>query len=148
GVTERFPEKFSRLVYVDTGPLPSGMAWIEFYPPDVQDAYRTQVATEGDGWLLPVDPFDATADPVNLGGLTASQLARMRELATPQPFGTGTQPLTRPDVLPRIPSSLIASTFTPDQMRMLADAGNPVFGLMTEMDVHHLPTGHWPMFSR
>ena len=51
-------------------------------------------------------------------------------------------------MLPRIPSSLIASTFTPDQMRMLADAGNPVFGLMTEMDVHHLPTGHWPMFSR
>jgi pimeloyl-ACP methyl ester carboxylesterase len=148
GAADRFPALFSRIVYVDTGPLPDGMAWIEFYPPEVQDAYHTQVATEGDGWLLPVAPFDAEADPVNLDGLTEPQLARMRRLGTPQPFGTGTQQLARPEVPPKIPASLIASTFTPEQLRMLADAGNPVFGLMNEMDVHHLPTGHWPMFSR
>lgn len=148
GAADRFPDRFRRLVYVDTGPLLDGMAWIDFYPPEMQERYRRQVATEGDGWQLPVAPFEASADPVNLAGLSEGQLARIRELATPQPFGTGTQPLARPDVLPPIPSSLIASTFTPEQLHAFADAGNPVFGLMSRMDVHHLPTGHWPMFSR
>jgi hypothetical protein len=31
---------------------------------------------------------------------------------------------------------------------MVAATGNPVFALMDGMDMHHLPTGHWPMFSR
>ncbi|MFH9864691.1 hypothetical protein ACH4NT_01095 [Streptomyces lydicus] len=43
---------------------------------------------------------------------------------------------------------MIASTFTPEQVRMLADSGNPVFAPMAAMDLRHLPTGHWPMFSR
>jgi len=30
----------------------------------------------------------------------------------------------------------------------IAAAGNPIFAAMVGMDLHHLPTGHWPMFSR
>jgi len=43
---------------------------------------------------------------------------------------------------------VIATTFTPEQGRALAASGNPVFAEMAGLDLHHLPTGHWPMFSR
>ena len=75
-------------------------------------------------------------------------LEAMRTRATPQPFGTVTQPLDRPDPRPGVPASVIATTFSPEQGRALAASGNPVFAEMAGMDMHHLPTGHWPMFSR
>ena len=85
---------------------------------------------------------------MNLAGLIAEQLAVMRRRGTPQPFGTATQPLERPDPRPAVPVSAIATTFTPVQVRAMADDGNPIFAEMAGIDLHHLPTGHWPMFSR
>jgi hypothetical protein len=85
---------------------------------------------------------------VTLAGLTGEHLRRMRTRGTPQPFGTVTQALTRPDPLPGVPASMIATTFSPEQVRAIADAGNPIFAAMGRLDLHHLPTGHWPMFSR
>ena len=43
---------------------------------------------------------------------------------------------------------MIATTFSPEQVRAIAAAGNPIFAGMAGLDLHHLPTGHWPMFSR
>ena len=43
---------------------------------------------------------------------------------------------------------MIATTFTPEQRRALAESGNPVFVEMAGIELHHLPTGHWPMPSR
>jgi len=148
GVADRIPERLRRVVYVDTGPMPDGMAQFDFYPPQEQRALRTRVAEHGDGWLIPVPPFDPTADPVNLAGLTAADLATLRERGTPQPLATSTQPMRRPADPPAVPGSLVLCTFTPDQLRELAAAGHPVFGPMAKLDVHHLPTGHWPMLSR
>ncbi|BDM70070.1 hypothetical protein HEK616_35570 [Streptomyces nigrescens] len=148
GAADRIPERIARIVYVDAGPLPGGMAVIDFNKPQTQQEWRTQVAEKGDGWQLPAPPFDPAADPDNLAGLTTEQLARMAKLATPQPFATATRPLNRPTVPPAMHRSVIASTFTPEQVRMLADSGNPVFKPMADVDLHHLPTGHWPMFSQ
>lgn len=148
GVLDAAPERIARLVYVDTGPMPSGMGVIDFSPPEAQAAQRQLVADHGDGWLLPVPPFDAAADPVNLAGISEADLKRMRELGSPQPFRTVTDALDRPgDPMP-IPASAISCTFSPEQVTQLASSGNPVFALMTKLDLHHLPTGHWPMFSR
>ncbi|MHB9861353.1 alpha/beta fold hydrolase [Streptomyces sp. YIM S03343] len=148
GAADRIPERIARIVYVDTGPLPAGMAVIDFNEPQKQEEWRKQVAEKGDGWRLPVPPFDPAADPDNLAGLTSERLARIVKSATPQPFATATRPLDRPTPPPDTRCSVIASTFTPEQVRMLADSGNPVFEPMAGMDLHHLPTGHWPMFSR
>ncbi|MEU6366614.1 alpha/beta hydrolase [Streptomyces sp. NPDC046931] len=148
GAADRIPERIARIVYVDAGPLPGGMAVIDFNKPQRQEEWRKQVAEQGDGWQLPVPPFDLAADPDNLAGITNEQLARIVKLATPQPFATATRPLNRPTVPPDAHCSVIASTFTPEQVRMLADTGNPVFEPMAAMDLRHLPTGHWPMFSR
>src|SRR5215831_4100098 len=95
GAADRLPEFVNRLVYVDTGPMPSGMASIEFRDPKAQQEVRDEVARHGDGWLLPVPRFDPEADPVNLAGLTGEHLEQMRTRGTPQPFGTVTQPLVR-----------------------------------------------------
>ena len=148
GVADRFPELLRRVVYVDTGPMPSGMAAIDFNDPKAQRELREEVAAHGDGWLLPVPRFDPESDPVTLAGLTGEHLRRMRTRGTPQPFGTVTQALTRPDPLPGVPASMIATTFSPEQVHAIADAGNPIFAAMGRLDLHHLPTGHWPMFSR
>jgi pimeloyl-ACP methyl ester carboxylesterase len=148
GAADQLPEFVGRLVYLDTGPMPSGMASIEFRDPKSQQEVRDEVARHGDGWLLPVPLFDPEADPVNLAGLTGEHLEQMRTRGTPQPFGTVTQPLVRPDPLPGVPVSMIATTFSPEQVRAIAAAGNPIFAAMTGLDLHHLPTGHWPMFSR
>ncbi|MGP8304354.1 alpha/beta fold hydrolase [Streptomyces inhibens] len=148
GAADRIPERIARVVYVDAGPLPDGMAVIDFNKPQTQDEWRKQVAEEGEGWRLPVPPFDPAAEPDSLAGLTGEHLVRIRKLATPQPFATATRPLDRPTAPSDTPSVVIASTFTPDQVRMMADSGNPIFGPMARMDLRHLPTGHWPMFSR
>ncbi|MFI1198728.1 hypothetical protein ACH4VR_04520 [Streptomyces sp. NPDC020883] len=51
-------------------------------------------------------------------------------------------------MLPDSPCTVIASAFTPEQVRALAAGGNPVFEPMAGMDLRHPPTGHWPMLSR
>ncbi|GHD99269.1 hypothetical protein [Streptomyces alanosinicus] len=72
----------------------------------------------------------------------------MERIITPQPFATATRPLNRPTVPPDTHCSVIASAFSPEQVRMPADSGNPVFEPMADMDLRHLPTEHWPMLSR
>jgi pimeloyl-ACP methyl ester carboxylesterase len=148
GAADRVPERIARIVYVDTGPLPDGMAQIEFNPPQVRAAIERRVAAEGDGWKIPVPAFDPAEDPGNLAELTEEHLRAMRERGTPQPFGTSREPLRRPAVPPATPRTLIACTFPLEQVRELAAGGNPVFALMAGMDMRSLPTGHWPMFSR
>jgi len=146
GVVDRVPSLVRRVVYVDTGPMPDGMAAIDFYPPGARQAMRAQVAGQGAGWLLPVREFDAVADAAYLAGLTPEHVKLLRS-GTPQPFAPVTQPLARSGPL-TVPATVIATTFTPDQARQLAASGNPVFAEMSDFDLVHLPTGHWPMFSR
>ncbi|GGU87124.1 hypothetical protein GCM10010211_61650 [Streptomyces albospinus] len=83
---DRIPERITRIVQVDAGPLPGGMARIDFNRPQTQEEWRRQAAEKGNGRQLPVAPFDPAADPDNLAGLTGEHLARRANLATPQPF--------------------------------------------------------------
>ena len=147
GVADQLPSLVRRVVYLDTGPMPSGMAAIDFYPPDAQQGMRASLDGPGGGWLLPVPEFDAGTDQGNLAELTDDHLKTMSSRGTPQPFAPITQPLIRPDARP-VPGTVIATTFTPEQAQGLAASGNPVFAEMTSLDFRHLPTGHWPMFSR
>ncbi|MBH1934766.1 alpha/beta hydrolase [Streptomyces sp. AV19] len=148
GAADRVPERVARVVYVDSGPLPGGMALIDFQGPEAAEEQRARIAREGAGWQVPVPPFDPADEPENLAGLSEEQLIRMRERCTPQPAGCATRPLDRPEALPGLPRSVIACTFTPELVHALAEGGNPAFSAMAGVELHHLPTGHWPMFSR
>lgn len=150
GAADRIPGRIARIVYVDTGPMPTGVPQIDFGGPQERAAVEKRVAAEGGGWRIPVPPFDPDADPVALAGLSAQRLAVMRERGTPQPLGTATQALTRPDPLPATPRTLISCTFPLGAVREAAESGVPAFSLMTGpgWTYRELPTGHWPMFSR
>jgi pimeloyl-ACP methyl ester carboxylesterase len=152
GVADRIPERLARVVYVDSGPLPSGMAQVDFTGPEGRAAVEKQVTDEGGGWLIPPPPFvpDEGPEAGQLAGLDEGMLARLRERSTPQPFRTATQPLTRPETVPDTPKTLIACTFPVAAVRAQIEGGEPVFGMMAgpEWTFTELPTGHYPMLSR
>lgn len=149
GVTDRVPERLARVVYVDSGAMPDGTAYVDLVPD--RAALERQVAEEGDGLRIPVPAWDdPSADPVNLAGLGAAELALMRARAVPQPFRTATDPLrlTNP-ARAAVPKGLITATSPLDRVRAGIDGGDPSFiELGRDAVVHELPAGHWPMFSR
>ncbi|REF00433.1 alpha/beta fold hydrolase [Thermomonospora umbrina] len=150
GVADRIPGRLARVVYVDAAPLPSGMAMLDFFEPQERAATEERVVREGGGRMIPPPPFDPAEDPQNLAGLSPERLAELRERATPQPYGTGAQPLPRPERVPDTPKTLVATTFPVAMVETLAAGGNPVFAMSTgpEWTYRELPTGHWPMLSR
>ena len=58
-----------------------------------------------------------------------------------------TQPLGARATSADLPTTLIACTFPPDQIREMRAAGHPFFAALTEAEIVSLPTGHWPMLS-
>lgn len=144
-VADRHPERLSRVVYVDTAPLPSGVAVIDFNDEVTQKAWRAQV---GDGHALDAPYFEQGEG--KFAGLTKEHWAQIRAKATPQPWGAVTQSVQRPQQIPATPKTMVASTMPLAVIRELIASGNPAFAPLgtPEWTFAELPTGHWPMFSR
>jgi pimeloyl-ACP methyl ester carboxylesterase len=147
GAADRRPERVAAVVYVDSGPVPDGVAIADFNPPEESAETETRVATGGDGWLVPPISFEPADDPVTLAGLDTAALSTLRERATPHPYASMTQPLRLTGAGDAIPRTLIACTMPLDVVRGLIDAGNPFFVGLANATLLALPTGHWPMFS-
>jgi pimeloyl-ACP methyl ester carboxylesterase len=151
GVSDRIPDRLARVVYVDSGPAPDGSSVLDLNEPEQRADTEKQVATEGDGWLIPVPPFDDTMGPM-VAGLTAGDRALLRERGAPQPYAVARQPLRLTDEARRaVPSDLIACTFPEAAIAGMIEAGHPYFtefAALADRRVHGLPTGHWPMLSR
>lgn len=147
GAADRRPDRVASTVFLDSGPIPHGVAQVEFASPEERVRMDRQVADDGDGWLLPPITFDAADDPVNLAGLDEPALATLRERATPHPYATMTQPLMLTGAGDGIPRTLIACTFPLDRVRAMITSGNPFFVGLADARLVALPTGHWPMFS-
>ncbi|MBO0873951.1 MAG: alpha/beta hydrolase [Pseudonocardia sp.] len=146
---ERARERVARLVFVDTGPLPEGVAQIDFVRPEVREWIRQRLA-ENDGR----QPMPTREELEKMGSSTAGMddetFARVRARSTPEPGGvvTGTARRAAPD--PTLPKTVIACSFTEAGARAAIAAGVTGFGEMSgpEWSFAELPTGHWPMFSR
>ncbi|WP_328467952.1 alpha/beta fold hydrolase [Actinoplanes sp. NBC_00393] len=128
---DRVPERVARLIWVDSGPLPSGLSQADFDGSD-------PVAVDG---MLPVP---AEAPPI----ATGFDWAVVRERGRPQPIDTATGPVHHSGAWRAVPRTAILCSFTEEQLRGMA-ATVPVFALMVEGDwtYQELRTGHWPMFS-
>ncbi|MGD9893534.1 MAG: alpha/beta fold hydrolase [Dehalococcoidia bacterium] len=152
GAGGRIPERIARLVYLDSAPIPSGLSYLDSNPPEVQQQIEQRVAEHGDGWRLPMPPWDEQAKGgASLDGLSDDDLRLMASRATPQPFGTYTQPLTyTSSVLEALPSLAILCSFSLAQVQELIAAGHPWGQAMSgpQWQYVELPTGHWPMYSR
>ena len=146
---DRIPGRLSRVVYLDSAPLPDGMRQLDVHAPEAREEIEKRVAAEGEGWLLPPPPFsDVAGDPVNLAGLSEAGLALLRSRSVPQPFATATQPLRRTHG-GSVPETLIACVFPEDRVRQMIADEHPMFGGFDgPPQVLPLPTGHYPMLSR
>ncbi|MFI5910794.1 alpha/beta fold hydrolase [Dactylosporangium sp. NPDC051541] len=140
GAVERLGDRVTRVVYVDSGPVPDGTAQADFSGGPDPDG-----PTPAD---VPPPSFDPADDPVLFAGLEGRS-AWIRERATPHPQATVAAKLhlEQPE---QPPTDLVVSTFTKADVEGMIAAGHPFFAGLDrrEYRIHELPTGHWPMFSR
>jgi pimeloyl-ACP methyl ester carboxylesterase len=150
-VATRMPERVARLVCVDSGPMPDGVAMIDFNPPSERAAIIERVAAHGEGWRYPMpswEQFEAGNDARDMGD---EERRRLRARAVDQPFGSVTQPVRYvSSALESIPRTAIWCTLTVGEVQEFAHAYPGLFGAMAEpgWEMIELPTGHWPMFTR
>jgi pimeloyl-ACP methyl ester carboxylesterase len=153
GAADRIPQRIAQLVYLDSAPIPSGMSYLDTNPPETKERIERRVAELGDGWRLPMPSWEdlAAVEGASLDGLSDDDLRLMSARATPQPFGSYTQPLPaeHPD-RKSLPSLAILCSFSLAQVQELIAAGHPWGQAMSGPQWRYveLPTGHWPMFSR
>jgi pimeloyl-ACP methyl ester carboxylesterase len=151
GAADRIPERISCLVYLDTAPLPDGGMLIEKFPPELRKRTEQQVQELGEGWKFPIPPPEELAKMASLEGVDEDYLRLLYSRATPQPFGTYTQPLRleNPD-REELPKLGILCSLSLDQVQEMIASGQPLFREMASPDwrLVELPTGHYPMFSR
>lgn len=132
-VTDKIPDQIAAMVYVDTAPGKG----------------PTNPELEGDE--LPFPPTWEELDE-NLDGISEEQLARFRERAVPEPADAvrGEWSFAN-DARRAVPSTIICTAFTPDEYRQYAAEGYSFLaGIaeLTDLSWEHLPTSHWPMWSR
>jgi pimeloyl-ACP methyl ester carboxylesterase len=153
GAADWIPERIAQLIYLDSGPVADGLAYLDTQSPEVRQHTEREVRRHGDGWCLPMPSWDELANVygASLEGLGEERRELMRSRAVAQPFGTYTQPLrlqnASREVLPKL---LITNSFPLAQVKELIASEHPWFRELAgpEWRFLELPTGHWPMFSR
>ena len=150
-VADQVPERIARLVYVDTWPLPDGVAHMDTSSPEARAAQEQIVATQGGGWRLPLPAWEDLDQGNDLRGLGEAERRLMRERAVGHPFGSVTQPvrLTNP-AREAVPKTAIWCSMTPAEVQQMVDKYPAMCSELAKpgWQVVELPTGHWPMFSR
>jgi pimeloyl-ACP methyl ester carboxylesterase len=151
GAANQVPERIARLVYVDTWPLPAGMAMSDMMPDEARQAQAEQVMRQGEGWQLPMPAWEELDEGNDLRDLGEAERQRMRQGATPQPYGTTTQPVP-PGSAAReaLPKTAIWCSLSIEEVRGMMEAYPQVCSELAKpgWEFVELPTGHWPMFSR
>jgi pimeloyl-ACP methyl ester carboxylesterase len=155
GVADRRPERLNAVVYLDTGPIPDGMALAGLMSPAQRALQEAAVASHGDGWRWPV-PDRETLLPGTFGsvsGLDDGHFRLFAERGTPQPYATFTSPLrlrhARPPGVRRVAIFGSAGGMSLELLRGLMEQGDPRAALFAgeDWELHELPTGHWVMLS-
>ncbi len=149
-VAARIAERVAGLVFVDSGPVPEGATIADFQGPNGRDDMRRAAETHGEGWRLPLPPFEQMP-PANLAGLDDAKLERFRAEAADEPLHVAIDPVRLdgkafPEGRPRW---AILCTMPRAMVDGQIAAGNPWFVPMSGPDWRflELATGHWPMLS-
>jgi pimeloyl-ACP methyl ester carboxylesterase len=145
-------QRLSKVVYVDSGPLPDGMSHLDTLGPEDRDAKLAAMKEREDGWREPAPTWtEISADPMNSPGLDQASWERWMSRATDQPLGANAQPLrlANGERLNALPHVLVSCVFPLEQVHAMTVAGHPFFAGFAgkEWTYVELPTCHWPMFS-
>jgi pimeloyl-ACP methyl ester carboxylesterase len=155
GVADRRPGRLNAVVYLDTSPLPAGLAIADVQSPEQREQQQRAVEHDGDGWRWP-PPDRATLARGTFGspsGLEDRHFHVFEQRATPQPYATFTSPLEIRETWP--PDVRRAALLCSDggidlaRLRDLVSQGDPRAAVFAAPDweLHELATGHWAMFS-
>ncbi len=144
---EHIPEQVAAMVYVDSGPATG---------PCERPASGPQRSVAS--WALDPD-FDAIEIPLpsweeleeSFDGLSDEQLETFRQRAVPEPgCALREGPELTNDPRLDVPSTVICTSLTSDQVKAAVEEGDAWIGGLAELrDVTYvdLPTSHWPMWS-
>ena len=137
GVVDARPDRVSRAIYVDSGPLGEG------------GVINDELPAEGDG--IPLPPWDVF-DDADLVDLDDELRAGFRRRAVPQPRGVACDPQRLSNEQRyEVPATVIACEFPSAQLQEWVAQGHPYvaeLGRMKNVEYVDLPTGHWPQFTR
>jgi pimeloyl-ACP methyl ester carboxylesterase len=151
GVADQMPERIARLVYLDTWPLPDGVAQIDLDVPGAREVQEQQAATQAPVWRLPLPSWEELGMGNDLRDLGEAERRLLRGRAVDHPFGSITQPvrLKNPE-RDALPKTVIWCTQTAEEAREMIATYPAVCSELAKpgWQVVELPTGHWPMFSR
>ncbi|MBM9460146.1 alpha/beta hydrolase [Nocardioides sp. zg-536] len=147
GAADRAADRVARLVYIDAGPLPDGMAQADFEGPEARAANEELVRTQGDGWQLPPPPWAALA--ADVPEVDDAAMAALSAASQPQPWRTATEEVALTGAWERLPRTGVLCSFGVAQLQQMAPVV-PAFAHMVAGDWTYveLPTWHWPMVSR
>lgn len=144
---DRVPDRVAQLVYIDTGPLPDGVAQVEFTPPEERAGNAASVADHGEGWRLPPPPWADLA--AGVPDVDDSIVNLLRTRSVDQPWATATTPVQLTEAWEKLPRLGVMSSLTIPQVQAMAGT-LPLCRHMTgeTWRFEELPTWHWPMLSR
>ncbi|MER5649789.1 alpha/beta hydrolase [Streptosporangium sp. NPDC002524] len=150
GAADRIPERVARVVYVESGPPADGMTQLDLTEPDWRAFIEGRVA-EGGGASYPLPSWEEHERAgASLEGLGEAEREWFTSRATPQPYGTLTQPLMLKGGAASLPKTLVTCSFPLEQVHAMIASGHPFFAELAgpEWSFAAVPTGHWPMFSK
>lgn len=136
-VVDARPQRISRVVYVDSGPLGDGGV--------INDA----LPVIGDEIPL---PDWSVFDDEDLVGLDDALRQRFREIAIPEPAGVATSPqVLRDERRYDVPVTVVCCEFPAEMVQTWVAAGAPPVAELARIrsvEWVDLPTGHWPQLTR
>lgn len=150
GAADRAYERVARIVYVESGPFPEGVAQIDMSDPG--EAANVREDIRANGGFCPLPSWERLGGPneMFIAGLGDAERARMAARATPEPADaiTATLTLRNQAAVDKLSHTLVSCVFTVDQVKELVDQGFFAGMAGKEWTFEHVPTGHWPMFSK
>ncbi|MFD4368712.1 alpha/beta fold hydrolase [Rhodococcus sp. NPDC058521] len=136
--SDRVHDRLDRVVYVDSGPMPSGARIRE----DVEGADSIPLPS----WT------ELENDDNSLEGLDDAALETFRTRAVPQPAGPARDEVrVSDDRRLGVPVTVVCNSFPAEVIVQMAAAGHPMaveLESIESVEYVDLPTGHWPMWSR
>ncbi|MFC4242741.1 alpha/beta fold hydrolase [Gryllotalpicola reticulitermitis] len=137
GAVDARPDKVSRVVYVDTLPMPERGVSESEYP--------------ADGDAVPLPDF-GLFDERELKDLTPEQFERFRSLAAPEPLGVVTAPIELHDARRHeVPITMICTSMPSSVAKGFIEQHHPWVSELEqfrEISWVDIDTGHWPQFTR
>jgi hypothetical protein len=150
GAADEAYERIARMVYVESGPFPDGVAQIDLTDPAEAENVRNDI--EANGGFCPLPSWERLGGPngMFIAGLGEEERARMTARATAEPADaiTGTLTAKNQAAVDKLPHTLVSCVFTVEQVKEFMDQGFFAGMAGKEWTFEYVPTGHWPMFSK